>query len=355
MKKEHVDKRFKVDNEIEKSDLEFFDPREAPFSIHGVFYEDGCFHRMPAGVASTVSPNVLTLSTNTSGGRIRFRTNSKVIAISVKLANIYRSSHFTLVGSAGLDLYIKEDDGVEKYWDTFMPPYDMVDGYESRRILADGRMREIVINMPIYTDVEDILVGVERGAELLPAEPYPNKSPIVYYGNSITQGACATRPGNAFATQASRAIGYDFVNLGFSGSGRAEIEIAEYIAGLDMDIFVYDYDYNAPTAEYLAETHERMFRIIREKHPDLPVIMLSRTSLDRFGQNGARNAIIYATYENARASGDENVYYINGSDVFPDFADSATIEGCHSNDLGQTYIAIAIARIFREIIEKRKK
>ena len=120
-----------------------------------------------------------------------------------------------------------------------------------------------------------------------------------------------------------------------------------------IDIFVYDYDFNATNEKYLADTHERMFKIIREKHPTLPVVMLSRTSVANPAATVLRREIIYKTYLNARAAGDENVYFIDGQSIFPDFADAATVEGIHANDLGQAFIGVAIAKVLREIIAKR--
>ena len=342
-----------VDSKIDKTGLVFRSVFDEPFCVHGVFYENGKFRRMPESVANTVNPGVIERHANTAGGRVRFKTNSKRVAIVVLMPYVYYAPHCCLTGTAGFDLYVRhEGEEIPHFRATFVPPVSLKTGYESVKEL-DGEMVEVTINMPLYSDVSELYIGVDEGAELLPAETYPNKAPIVYYGNSITQGACASRSGNAFATIASREVGYDFVNLGFSGWGRAELEMAEYVAGLDMDIFVYDYDFNAPNEKYLAETHERMFKIIREKHPSLPVVMLSRTSVANPAATVLRREIIYKTYLNAKAAGDENVYFIDGQSIFPDFADAATVEGIHANDLGQAFIGVAIAKVLREIIAKR--
>lgn len=350
----HADYRLNVATTIKKEDLMFKSVLEKPFKVSGVFFEDGKFRRLPESVAQTVSEGVLSLHANTSGGRVRFITNSRYIAITVKYAGVCRMPHFSLCGSAGLDLYVSEVGGASRFFGCFVPPYEMEDYYESRQDLGSNDMREITVNMPLYSDVAELMIGVEAGAELLAPTPYKGKAPIVYYGNSITQGACASRPGNAFAAEASRAVGYDFVNLGFSGRGRGEVEIAEYIAALDMSVYVSDYDHNALNAEFLENTHERMFKIIREKNPTLPIVLMTMTSMSRIvrGEREARRDIIYKTYLNAIDRGDKNVYFIDGSKIFDECGDGATVEGCHPNDLGQAYIAKTLIPVLREIVEK---
>ena len=130
---------------------------------------------------------------------------------------------------------------------------------------------------PAYVRDLCLELGLDTGAAIRPAPSYPNKK-VVFYGSSITQGACASRPGNSYEAMVARRFGFDYVNLGFSGNAKGEDTMAAYIAGLDMDVFVYDYDHNAPTLEHLAKTHEPFFNIIREKRPDLPVVMISRPS-----------------------------------------------------------------------------
>ena len=96
------------------------------------------------------------------------------------------------------------------------------------------------------------------------------------YGSLITQGGCASRHGMSYQSIVSRKFNCDYINLGFSGNAKAEDEITDYIKNLEMFVFVLDYDHNAPTVEYLKNTHEKMFKAVRDAHPDIPVIMMSR-------------------------------------------------------------------------------
>lgn len=121
------------------------------------------------------------------------------------------------------------------------------------------------------------------------APKYAVKKPVVYYGSSITQGACASRPGNCYESILSRRLDCDYINLGFSGSAKGEDAIVDYIIGLDMSVFVMDYDYNAPTPEHLEKTHSKMFKAIRAEHPTLPIIIMPRP---KFYLNAGQKAMV---------------------------------------------------------------
>jgi chemotaxis signal transduction protein len=203
-------------------------------------------------------------------------------------------------------------------------------------------------------DVTDI-----EGASIEEAAPYRVTTPVVYYGSSITQGACASRPGTCYQNIITRRLDCDYVNLGFSGSARAEPEIAEYIAGLTMSLFVYDYDHNAPNPEHLEKTHYAGYKRFREKQPTTPIIMASKPDWDLVNDfsdpetNEKRMKIIENTYLRAKAEGDENVYFINGfTDFYPeDLRGDCTVDGCHPNDLGYHYMAKAFAKIIKDLIK----
>ncbi len=136
----------------------------------------------------------------------------------------------------------------------------------------------------------------------------------------------------------ARELNYDFVNLGFSGNAKAEEEIAEYIAGLSMSLFVYDYDHNAPSVEHIRSTHERMFKKVREKNPCL--IIMPRPKYYLTEEETVRRDIIKATYENALSSVDKNVYFIDGKELMVLCKDNGTVDNTHPIDFGFNSMAI---------------
>ena len=150
----------------------------------------------------------------------------------------------------------------------------------------------------------------------------------------------------------------DYFNFGFSGNALGEKTMADYIAALPMSLFFLDFDHNSPNAEHLKAHHESFFLNIREKNPDLPVIMATKTDIPRSPaaekSNAAHRAVVYETYGNAVKRGDRNVIFIDGATVFSKAltlsapADSCTVDGCHPNDLGFA----CMAKVFGDAIEK---
>lgn len=344
---EDVDKNLKVETKIEQEGLKFYNVLSEPFKIYGVYMDDGMFRRLPEKVAESVSNFVLRLHANTAGGRVRFRTNSPYVAINVKMGSIGKMPHFALAGSAGFDVYRNDGNG-ENYVRTLMPPFNIEDGYESLISFEDEVMRDVTINFPLYSEVKELYIGLDENAAIEAPTPYVDKKPIVYYGSSITQGGCASRPGNCYQGYISRTFNCDYINLGFSGSAKAEDAIIEYIKGLDMSIFVYDYDWNAPNVEHLRNTHEKMFKAIREAQPDLPIIMMSSPTWNPSETLKERRNVIEQTYKNALAAGDKNVYFIDGKALMSLCENNGTVDNVHPTDLG----FYSMARVLAFMIEK---
>lgn len=339
-----IDKNFKIDTKIQKDDIAFYNALD--FDVFGVFYENGMYRRLPEATAKSVSDGVHYLHTNTAGGRVRFKTDSPYIAISAKMSEIGKMPHFALSGSAGFDLYVDNC-----YFATFMPPFDISSGYESVVDLRHTGMHDITINFPLYSNVNELYIGLSDKANITKPTPYRLDKPIVYYGSSITQGGCASRPGNSYEAIISQRMNVDHINLGFSGNARAEDEICDYICSLDMCAFVYDYDHNSPTPEYLQETHEKMFKKIRLKFPNLPIIMMSRPKCNLTADEKKRLEIINNTYKNANESGDKNVYLIEGYELMRLCGDEGTVDGCHPNDWGFASMAMAVEEVLSKVLK----
>ena len=339
-----IDKNFKLQTSIDKKDIKFVNALDAPISLHGVFYENGAFRRMPESVAKSVSEGVYWLHTNCAGGRVRFKTDSPYVAVVCKMGAVGRMPHFALTGSAGFDLYEREDNG-EIYVASFIPNFVGENGYERVVELGTRRLRELTVNFPLYSDVKEMYIGISEDAVLDSPSEYKIQKPVVFYGSSITQGGCASRPGNSYQSILSRRFDFDYINLGFSGNARAEDTMIEYVKGLDMSLFVYDYDHNAPTVEHLEATHEKMFLAVREHHPDMPIIMMPRPKFRTTDEEKKRLKIVEATYNNAINRGDKNVYFISGVELMALAGNDGTVDNCHPNDFGFASMAKAVGAL----------
>ena len=353
-----IDKNFAVESELKRDGLVFYNIEDKKFSTSGFMKEDGDYVRMSKSVAHTVtvgkdgcSGGVEGLNYFLAGGRIRFTCDSPYIAVKLKIFLPCKTSHSSLTGNIGCDLY-EGGCGNEKYVGTFIPPYDVTDEYESIIDLPTREMRDFTINLPDYTGVSEVYVGVKDDTVFSPAWKYKYENPVVFYGSSITQGGCASRPGNAYEQMLSAWLGFEYLNLGFSGNAKGETEMAEYIAGLKMSVFVCDYDHNAPTVEHLEKTHEPFFKTFRKLQPNIPVIIMSRPKHRLTDDDKKRLEIIRATYKNALANGDKNVYLIEGPTLIPEsLSEHYSVDGIHPNDAGLYSMARVIEPLLKKLLE----
>jgi lysophospholipase L1-like esterase len=349
----NIDKNLKIAESFGRGDIVLHDAKEAPFRLFGVYYKDGAYRRMPKEIAKNVNDGVFHLSEHTSGGRVCFSTDSDCIALTCTRPSFWAMGHMARTGNGGFSLYQRAD-GRWLYLATFVPPAT-ASGFSSIVNLPGGKKeRELMLQMPLYAPISSLQIGVAKGASLSEWKgEYTHQKPIVFYGSSITQGGCASTPGGDYAGRVSRKFDADYINLGFSGSAKGEEAIMKYIAGIDMSVFVYDYDYNAPDAEHLRKTHYAGYRTVREAQPELPIIMMSSPNYDNIGHNMAeRRDVIAASYERALADGDKNVYFVDGKEHFATFnADECTVDGIHPNDLGFHRMAEALGSVIKQIWE----
>ena len=343
-----LDKNFAIETSINREGLRFYDAEEEPFRIYGVFKEKGKFRRIPESVAKDVSEGVYGLHTHCAGGRVRFVTDSPYVAIKTEYT-VSKMSHFAVTGSCGFDIY-SECCGETRYGGTLRPTFDVQEGYEDDVDLAGCTERIITINFPLYSSVTKLYIGLKEGSVLKAAPDYRVEKPVVYYGSSITQGGCASKPGSSYQSILSRRFDCNYINLGFSGNGKGEDAIVNYIAGLDMSIFVMDYDHNAPTVEHLEATHSKMFKAIRAAQPKLPIIIMPRPKYYLNEIEEKRLDIVYRTYREAKEAGDENVYFISGKELMELVKDNGTVDGCHPTDSGFFSMACAIEKVMKDVI-----
>ena len=344
-----LDPNLAVNSNIKEADIIYYDVRNDPFRVYGIYdYKNTpAFRRLPEATPEQLADAVAWRSHDTVGGRVRFSSDSRYVALHAVMTAVAKMPHMALTGSVGFDLYVDDPDtGISRFYKSFTPPFDIQSGDTLSSILyfKSRKTRHFTIHFPLYSGVEKLHIGLQSDATVGEGMKYRDVPPIVCYGSSVTQGGCASRPGNAYSNVLSQRFGIDHINLGFSGNGRAEDSIVSYMVGLKMSAFVCDYDFNAPTVEYLKATHEKMYRAIRAAHPDVPYIMISRVACDHESEDtAARRDVIYESYRRAIADGDQNVYFIDGQSIFRGIYENAcTVDAVHPNDMGFALMADAI-------------
>lgn len=343
-----IDKNFQEQYSLDG--LKTHSIEQPPFRLFGLCREAGerDYKRLPHAVVEAIgNTGYKSLYKNTSGIRLRFKTDSKRILLTCKLPGFTRHDNMPRTASSCFDMYA---DG--HYCKVFRPGTDLSGTYSSEHTFENRKMRDILINFPLYNPVDEVYISLEEDAQIAPCDDYRQQKPTVYYGSSITQGGCASHPGNSYCGIISQRMDADFINLGFSGSAHGELKMADYIGSLDMFAFVYDYDYNAPTVEHLQQTHEAFFRRFRSYQPTTPVIMVSGANImyDSEEITRQRREIIRTTYENAIAAGDKNVYFIDGSKIYKEVGlDLCTVDCVHPNDLGFLCMANSIGAVLEKL------
>ncbi|MBE7015737.1 MAG: hypothetical protein E7417_02805 [Ruminococcaceae bacterium] len=350
-----IDKRMDFSSQLSEKNIDIYSAEEEVFTAHGMTkpqFEGDMYRRMPTEVAESLSPGIVEMHRQAAGGRIRFVTDSEYIGIHARIHNAWRISNMPLSSTGGFDLY-RIENGAERHIKAFIPPTDVTDDFVGEIKLGEKKKCEYILYFPIFAGVYSLDIILKEGALLEKSAGYKYSTPVVYYGSSITNGACVSRSGIAYSAIIAQKLGCDFINLGFSGSAKAEREMAEYIASLDMSVFVYDYDYNAENYEELEAHHEAMFKFIREKRPQLPIICVSKPDYSYDPEeNEKRLQCILRTVNNSKARGDKNVYFISGNSFFDEFPlrDYAFVDGCHPNDIGNWCMANVIGKKIEEIL-----
>ncbi len=362
MRMEDIDKNLREVTALSHPDKKWLTPIEAdsPLTLHGLYgyHEDHGFVRMPPHIAESVSDGVKWLYKHPTGGRIRFRTNSNYIAGRVYITPVEVIPHSTAIAQCGVDLFANKNGSPTFLYSCRPYPKAVEEGvaaYEFAWELS-GEMTTYTLNLPLFSEVKGIYIGLDKDAVVEKAEDYAVAKPVLYYGSSITQGLCASRPGNTYPAMLSRRFDCDFINLGFAGNAKGEPLMAEYLASLDPSVFVLDYDYNADDADHLRATHEPLFKAFRAAHPDTPVIIITKPDLRVEDGDDVRREIIRETYANAVSAGDKNVYFIDGETLFEGrFRDGCTVDGTHPNDLGFFRMAEVIGDVMEPIMESIRK
>ena len=328
---------------------------EESFLLEGTFIHDSLkenrYDRLPASYKELVRQPVWDLSKHSSGLSIRFLSNSSVITAKWEVLNNFSMDHMPDTGIKGVDLYFKKNDEWQ-YINTGVPigfnnEYKLVEN-------MDNELREYKVFLPLYDGIKNISIGVDSLSYV--KRPKRNeKKPIVFYGTSITQGACASRPGMAHTNILSRQLDRDVINFGFSGNGRMEQPIAKLISDSNPIFYVIECMPNMYPPDLVSSNTIPLINSIRSNDPDTPIILVdlftsSLTALDKDAIRGTNemNNALKTQYDKMINRGYKNIIYLETQSALGnDF--EGTVDAVHFTDLGFTRYSDFLIKKFEEL------
>ena len=357
----------------QSNDIEKFDPRmaldSAVVDTNGVKWIDGkllplegkCFKnttafydRLPSNVTIKVNAGVRGMKCHSTGMQFRFRTDSKSLDFKwVPYNRRLEMDHMPSTGVSGIDVYRQAADG--KWFYVKTGRIRNPDGGELHIPWTPGTA--CLVNLPLYNGIRSFSLGIDKNAKIEALGPRKSgvNKPVVFYGTSITHGGCASRPGLAFPSIVGRDLDVPIVNLGFSGSGRMELEMSEHLAAIDASCYVLDCLWNMSsvrdtpdnedikdrtvTIPVVRARYEPFIRNLRAKRPGVPIVMAEGCDVFCHGPS-AKDVFIKKLYDKLIAEGWKNLVYLPKTNMYTGDMEG-TVDGCHPNDWGMMSMAKA--------------
>ena len=351
--------------------LVWYVPDEQPFKLVGFpwFSQDRVYRRLPLKTPRPLPPAVERLAWCCAGGQVKFTSDTDKLVVKVKLrepfgidcqpfASPYGPEHMAQTGVSGFDLYIGAP-GKEAFYGVTRFPSGAGE-YRCQLLGRSGREPlHFTLNFPLFNGVNEMLIGLSAGASVQGPPAYRLDKPVVVYGTSITHGGCAARPGSCYTNILARRLNVPFINLGFSGSGKGEPEVAEAVALVgDPAMFILDYEANC-RQEDIARTMTDFIAILRGRHREVPIMVVSKI---RFAMEAIRSepgeqesrekckAIQKDLVKTLRTAGDKHLQFLDGSTLLGTNYDECTVDGIHPTDLGFFGMAEGMCPIVEKLL-----
>ncbi len=341
------DPNMAVEKAVVTNGVKWIDGRYLP--LEGRVFSDVThyYDRLPSNVTDKVNGGVRSMKSYSAGMQFRFTTDSKKLSFKWVPTNSRLSmDHMPATGVSGIDVYrYSEKSGKWIYVKT------------GRISGASGGSLSIpwtpgtpcLVNLPLYNGIKSFKLGIDEAATVseAPAHKSGVTKPVVFYGTSITHGGCCSRPGLSFVNLVGRDLDVPVVNLGFSGSGRMELEMSEHLARIDASCYVLDCIWNMNIG-LVKSNYEPFIRNLRRLRPDTPIVMAEWC--DVYCKPGdARDAFMKDLYKRLVAEGWKNLVYLPKEGMFSGDREG-TVDGCHPNDLGMRTLADAFGGAVRQAL-----
>jgi hypothetical protein len=298
------------------------------------------FDRLPAKAEGKVRDAVWGLSRHSAGLCVRFVTDATELSARWSLTSATLAlPHMPATGVSGLDLYVRDAAGKWR-WLAVGRPTAQTNTVKLTTGLPAGK-REFLLYLPLYNGVSSVELGVPKGAALekAPERPADRRKPLVFYGTSITQGGCASRPGMVHTGILGRRLERPVINLGFSGNGTLDRDVADLLGEIDAAVYVIDCLPNLNAAQ-VTERTAVFVHALRKARPDAPILLVEDRSYANAAvlpglakRNADSRAALRKAFDELVRTGDKHLHYLPGDKLIGDDGE-ATVDGSHPTDLG---------------------
>jgi lysophospholipase L1-like esterase len=332
--------------------------KPAEWGVEGRGFDDTehYYDRLPARAKEMVRKPVWDLSRHSAGIAVRFNTDSPEINVRYKLTSANLAMpHMPATGVSGVDLYALDEQNNWRWVSVLKPTQQVVEAKLAAGLQKRvGRPREFMIYLPLYNGTVDLEIGVPNDAKFERVAPRTDK-PIVFYGTSIMQGACASRSGMAIPAIVGRRLNKPTINLGFSGNGRMEKEVGQFLGELDPCVFVIDCLPNM-NAQTVTANCQPLVRQLRAARPDTPILLVEdRVNTNAWIRSGAserhaaNRAALKRSFDELIANGVQGLHYLPCDHLLGSDGEAAT-DGSHPSDLGMVRYADAYQSVLKKIL-----
>jgi lysophospholipase L1-like esterase len=322
------------------------------------------YDRLPAQAEKSVRDVVWNLSHNGAGLLIRFKASTDQLVVRYAVSGSHALPHMPATGVSGVDLYALNSDGD---WRWCTGKYAFKDTIEYRFTNLEPndqyhqKGREYRLYLPLYNSVKWLEIGVPKGVSFTPL-PTRIEKPIVVYGTSIAQGACASRPGMAWTAILGRKLDRPVINLGFSGNGRLEKEVVQLLPDIDAKLYVLDCLPNLVASVGIApeEIKNRIMesvKTLRQKRPAIPVLLVEHAGYTDGSLNATRrkfytdaNELMRQAFAQLKTEGINQIYLLPKTALNLEMDDM--VDGTHPTDLGMQHYADGYEKSIRTILNE---
>jgi hypothetical protein len=299
------------------------------------------YDRLPAKAEGVVRGGVWGLSKDSAGLCIRFVTAAPTLKVRWALGGSLAMPHMPATGVSGVDLYAQTA-GRWRFVGNGRPHTDE----NEAEFNLDGTADEYCLFLPLYNETRSLQIGVKSPHSL---EPAPERGrPVVFYGTSITQGGCASRPGMAASNIFGRALNVPTINLGFSGNGQSEPEMVELVAEIDALVFVLDPLWNM-SPDLVRERIPHFVHRLRTAHPTTPILLVEDCRIRAEDVPTGMGKVLREVYAELLAEGIGDLHFLSAEGMLGP-SDEGTVDGVHPTDLGFMYQARAFEKALRPLL-----